>query len=63
MKLKISNLMVQMALWTFSPITLHKGVVTDFYKTLEKDGSIIDRVETSIDKVAKSTQCKYRCNV
>ena len=31
----------------------HKEVVNDFYKQLEKaDGNIIDRVETTIDKVA-----------
>ena len=32
---------------------LHKEVVTDFFKVAEKEeGSIIDRVETAIDKVA-----------
>ena len=32
---------------------LHKEVVTDFYKVLEKEnGNIIDRVETAIDIVA-----------
>ena len=31
----------------------HKEVVNDFYNQLEKaDGNIIDRVETTIDKVA-----------
>jgi len=31
----------------------HKEVINDFYNQVEKsDGSIIDRVETSIDKVA-----------
>ena len=31
----------------------HKEVVNDFYNHLEKaDGNIIDRVETTIDKVA-----------
>lgn len=32
---------------------LHKEVVTDFFKVAEKEeGSIIDRVETAVDKVA-----------
>tara|TARA_B100001939_G_C16785068_1_gene548723 strand:- start:362 stop:586 length:225 start_codon:yes stop_codon:yes gene_type:complete len=54
MKLKISNLMVPDGTMAFSQLPpLHKEVVTDFYKTLEKEeGSIIDRVERSIDKVA-----------
>ena len=31
----------------------HKEVVNDFYNQLEKtDGNIIDRVETTIDKIA-----------
>ena len=40
----------------------HKEVVNDFYNQVEKtDGNIIDRVETTIDKVA--TQHKVSTDV
>ena len=52
--MKLSNLMSTNDTNAFNELPpLHKEVVTDFYKVLEKEnGNIIDRVETAIDIVA-----------
>ena len=54
MKLKISNLMVPDGTMAFSQLPpLHKEVVTDFFKVLDKeDGTLIDKFETAVDKTA-----------
>ena len=52
--MKLSNLMSTNDTNAFNELPpLHKEVVTDFYKVLEKEnGNIIDRVENAIDIVA-----------
>jgi hypothetical protein len=53
--MKLSNLMsTPIDTKTFNELPpLHKEVVTDFFKVLEKeDGNVIDRFETAVDKTA-----------
>ena len=53
--MKLSNLMsTDIDTKTFNELPpLHKEVVTDFFKVLEKeDGNVIDKFETAVDKTA-----------
>jgi len=53
--MKLSNLMsAPIDTKTFNELPpLHKEVVTDFFKILDKeDGNVIDNIETAVDKTA-----------
>ena len=53
--MKLNNLMsTPIDTKTFNELPpLHKKVVTDFFKVLDKeDGNVIDNIETAVDKTA-----------
>jgi hypothetical protein len=53
--MKLNNLMsTPIDTKTFNELPpLHKEVVTDFFKVLDKeDGNVIDNIETAVDKTA-----------
>jgi len=53
--MKLNNLMsTSIDTKTFNELPpLHKEVVTDFFKVLDKeDGNVIDNIETAVDKTA-----------